>query len=296
MTIKLIESDSSSKGVKARMRIIKAGLGSSGYYSAKVLERDGAQAFPSGTHLFFDHQTENERWDRGGARSIRDLVGKTLSEAQYDPDEESLFADVLFYNGDADRIKAIAEDVGVSIEASGARDEESGEVTELLAHPNNRIALTPVAGREGEITQFYESFTASKLNLIESGKIEESDNEPEKDNLDMKPEDISAIVDAVKAALEPRIAQVEEALKPEEVEAPAIAEVIEALIEADLPEGLRTRVYEAKDPLAELETIKAIKESLADKAPKGEVKQPGHIQESAGGGENFLTSTWGGRN
>ena len=256
MLIKLIESDATSKGVRAKIQLISAGLGSSGFYSEAVLQRDGATAFPAGTHLFFNHITENETWERKGSRDTRDIVGKTVGDAQYDPVTQGLWTEAIFYHSNAAFIKEIFEDIGISIEAAGSRDEESGEITALIANEHNRLALVPKGGRDGKILQFLESVKGFTPNLTESGKIELSDTNPEKDNHKMTPEDIKAVVDAVALALEPRFATIEESLKPVDAEPVVIADVLEAVIEADLSKELRARIYESADPMQELETIR----------------------------------------
>src|SRR5690554_7670050 len=53
-----------SKGIW-RIKLIEGDVhGSSGYYPASVLERDGATAFPAGTHIYLDHPTWEEDWQR----------------------------------------------------------------------------------------------------------------------------------------------------------------------------------------------------------------------------------------
>lgn len=289
MLIKLIES--TPNGVKARVRLLSAGMGSSGFYPAEIIERDGPTAFPAGTKLFLDHLGESETWERNGSRSVNDLVGKTLTDAEYDPVEEALYSDVLFYNGSAERIKEIFEDIDLSVEATGKRD-ENGEITEILVSKHNRIALVPEGGRDGKITEFLESVKDLLPNLKESGKI---DSTEQKEIQDMKPEDIAAVVAALKAELEPRFSAIEESLKPAEEDKAndaSISEVVEALIAADLPEDLRTNIYESAEPLKAIETIAAIRESLkaADKDAGTDV---GRIQESAKASTSFVSTTWG---
>lgn len=284
MLIKLIES--TSNGVKARVRLLSAGMGSSGFYPAEVIERDGPTAFPAGTKLYIDHIGESEEWERNGSRSVNDLVGKTLTDAEYDPVEEALYADVLFYHGTADRIKEIFEDIDLSIEASGKRD-ESGEITELLVSKHNRVALVPEGGRDGKITEFLESVKDLRPNLKESGKI---DSTEQKEFQEMKPEDIAAVVAALKAELEPRFSAIEESLKPVgPADDASISEVVEALIAADLPEDLRKNIYESAEPLKAIEAIASIRESLksADKEVVGK------IQEASKNATSFLSGSWG---
>lgn len=287
MLIKLIES--TSNGVKARVRLLSAGMGSSGFYPAEVIERDGPTAFPAGTKLYIDHIGESEEWERNGSRSVNDLVGKTLTDAEYDPVEEALYADVLFYNGTAERIKEIFEDIDLSIEASGKRD-ENGEITELVASKHNRVALVPEGGRDGKITEFLESVKDLRPNLKESGKI---DSTEQKEFQDMKPEDIAAVVAALKAELEPRFSAIEESLKPvEPADDASISEVVEALIAADLPEDLRKNIYESAEPLKAIEAVATIRESLkaADKKSEDAV---GKIQEASKNATSFLSGSWG---
>lgn len=293
MDVILIESES-ERGVKARIRLISAGMGSSGYYSEEVLERDSASAFPAGTHLYFNHLTDSQRWDSDGARDVRDLVGETLSDAEYDPETKSSWADALFYHKTIDQVKQIAPAIDLSIEAKGKRDEETGEVTEIVPHPRNAVSLVDRGGRDGKIVSFEEAIALFRPDLIESARIDSSDNTPVKESqLEMKPEDISAIVDAVTTALEPRFTKIEETLKPAENNS-TVADVVEALISADLTESLRKRVYESADPVAELETIQAIKESLAEgvKAEDKETFSVGRIQESSKGSDAFFSTAW----
>jgi hypothetical protein len=42
------------------LKLIQPGWGSSGYYSAEVLERDGPKVFPLGTQMFWNHATQSE--------------------------------------------------------------------------------------------------------------------------------------------------------------------------------------------------------------------------------------------
>lgn len=291
MHIKLLEQ--SSNGVKARIQIMSAGMGSSGYYSAEVIERDGPTAFPAGTHLFYNHITESEEWDRKGSRDIKDLVGKTITDAEYISESESLEADVVIYNSSVPRVQEFFEDIGLSIEASGKRDAETGEIQELIYSPHNAIALVPRAGRDGKITQFLESLENPEHLIKESGTIETIENSPEKEPLEMTPEDIQKLAEAITASLAPAFNDLKESLTPKapEVTEPdtTVAEVVEALVTADLPADLRTRVLESDAPLKTLEDIKAIRESLSEKDKEASV---GRVQESGAKYTNFAATGW----
>ena len=77
-----------------RIRIIAPGRGSTGMYTAPNLA-ESAPLFVPGTHMFFDHQTMTEDWERP-ERSVRDLAGVFESGAEIMPDE-SLEADIKVY-------------------------------------------------------------------------------------------------------------------------------------------------------------------------------------------------------
>lgn len=68
--------EAAQSGAKREITIIRAGWGSSGYYSEKVLERDIPRIFPSGTHMYLNHPTESEDEARP-ERDVRDWVGVT---------------------------------------------------------------------------------------------------------------------------------------------------------------------------------------------------------------------------
>src|SRR5688500_13652912 len=64
--------------------LITPGWGSSGYYSAEVLRQAvDAGVFEEGVHMYWDHMTRSEEWDRP-ERSLRDLAGVLAQDGQWD--------------------------------------------------------------------------------------------------------------------------------------------------------------------------------------------------------------------
>lgn len=267
-------------------------MGSSGFYSAEMIERDGPAAFPAGSFLYFNHMTESESWERSGSRDVKDIVGKLITDAEYVAEEEALYADALFYSKHADFVKDISDDIELSIEGQGRRNEDSGEITELVPNPHNAIALVPRGGRDGKITAFLESLSVPEMLIKESGRIVDIENTPEKESTPMTPEDIQAVAEALAKAIAPALDEIKESLKPAEpAETPAIAEVVEALINADIPEDLRTRVYESEKPLETIADIKAIRESVAKPAKEDDEAPLGRVRESATS-SSFTSTAW----
>lgn len=113
-----------SEGTKGiwRTRIIEADVqGSSGYYPAEVLRRDGPAAFPVGTHVYLDHPTPDEDHERP-ERSFKDLAGYLVDGARFEETADAgsgLFARIQFIDELKDRIKSLAPVIGLSIRASG---------------------------------------------------------------------------------------------------------------------------------------------------------------------------------
>jgi len=233
------------KGGNARIRLIRAGQGSSGMYSPELLERCGATAFPKGSFLYFNH-------DNPASRDIRDAFGATTSDAIFESADNSLWAEAEIFSTHKEFISEISKYADLSIEAAGEKDDD-GNITEISANPFNAVALVPRGGREGKIAEILES--AEYANVI--------DNENQRKDAGMTPEDIQKIVEALTAALVPEFSKITEALKPAEPEKQdevTPSDVAEALIAANLPKSARTRVYKA------VETGAAIEEAVKAEA------------------------------
>jgi hypothetical protein len=105
----------------ASVKIIQAGQGSSGYYPADVLQRDGPRVFAAGTHIYLDHPSVSEESNRP-ERSVRDLAGSLTGAAEWKEDGAAgpgLYAPVKFIDSVAPHINAIASISGMSIRAAG---------------------------------------------------------------------------------------------------------------------------------------------------------------------------------
>ena len=151
------------EGGSFRMKIIQAGWGSSGYYPADVLKRDGPKVFRAGTQMFMDHPTltgEKELPER----SVRDLAGVLTSDAAWDKAGllgPGLYASARVYPDWAWTVESKAQDIGVSIYAYGrAKDGEAegrkGKILEELTAARS-IDFVTVPGAGGRILPLYEA-------------------------------------------------------------------------------------------------------------------------------------------
>lgn len=104
-----------------KIKIIQAGQGSSGYYPADVLKRDGPKVFVAGTQMYADHPSISDESDRP-ERSIKDLIGTLKSDARWEERGSAgpgLYAEATVRSDVAPLIEDLAPHIGVSIRALG---------------------------------------------------------------------------------------------------------------------------------------------------------------------------------
>ena len=168
-TGQLREATGSSIGVQ----LITPGWGSSGYYSAQVLESAGQNVvFPAGTHMYFDHPSASEDKDRP-ERSLRDLAGVLTTDATWDG--QALVAEARVFGPYQQLVAEMKDVIGVSIRASG--DVEIGEaegrrgrIVTSLVHGTSADFVTH-AGRGGRVASLLESARPTRDHLAEARNI-----------------------------------------------------------------------------------------------------------------------------
>lgn len=141
------------------VKVIDAGWGSSGFYSPEVLQETAGTAFPVGTHVYFDHPSEQEAWDRP-ERSVRDIVGSLSTEAAWDANGAAgpgVYAEFTPFPTYAPLVEAMAGVVGMSIHAATNQEwgavggQEGPIITALLPNVMNSVDIVTHAGRGGAI-------------------------------------------------------------------------------------------------------------------------------------------------
>lgn len=153
---RLLEATSTtdSGAVRRPIQIITPGWGSSGYYSAEVLEaaaRD--KVIPAGTLMYLNHASESERHDRP-ERDVEKIAAALVEDARWDGSRLIAEAELLGPNGEL--IGAIAPYIGVSISGSatdvivGEAEGRTGPIIEGLAHVAS-VDFVTHAGRGGMV-------------------------------------------------------------------------------------------------------------------------------------------------
>lgn len=135
--------------------------GSSGYYPATVLERDGAKVFKAGTQIHIDH-TEDGKTDSAGT-----LIGELAEDARYVVEEDGtpvLRAPMHFYATgihNADWVKERAKRLGVSIRSGvtfmdGTRAGRKGRIVTSFTEAIS-VDVVSRAGAGGKFGRIKES-------------------------------------------------------------------------------------------------------------------------------------------
>jgi regulator of replication initiation timing len=155
------DPQSPEKGIWRALLIAADVQGSSGYYPAEVLRRDGPKAFPAGTHIYFDHPSETEEADLP-ERSVLKIAGYLLDDATFEEAAEGrgLFSRIQF----TEKAKPIAKDLypvlGLSIRAAGQIEEtETGQRIVRSIEHGLSVDLVTRAGAGGRLVAMTESAT-----------------------------------------------------------------------------------------------------------------------------------------
>jgi hypothetical protein len=150
---------------RRNIQIITPGWGSSGYYSAEVLEAAAAaKVIPAGTKMFLNHASESERHDRP-ERDVEKIAAVLVEDATWDGTRLLAPADLM--GPHAELIESLAPYIGVSISGSatditiGEAEGRTGPIIEGLAHVAS-VDFVTQAGRGGMV--LLESASPSMVN------------------------------------------------------------------------------------------------------------------------------------
>ena len=145
------------------VKVIAPGWGSSGYYSADVLERDGPKVFTPGVKMFWNHPTAVEESDRPEG-DLNALAAELTSAARWDangPQGAGLYADAKVFAPYREAVDELAEHIGVSIRASGkaTAGEAEGKRGAIIQEITNArsVDFVTAPGAGGRIVQMFEA-------------------------------------------------------------------------------------------------------------------------------------------
>lgn len=249
----LAESGAVSADGYAKIKIIRPGWGSSGYYPAEVLRRD-AGVFAAGTKMYWDHPSLSEDRERP-ERSLRDLAAELVGPAVWmedGPTGPGLYADVKVFEQYRNSVDELAPHIGVSIRALGVAkpgeaEGRKGPVIEKIAAARSvDFVTTPGAG--GEILRLFEAARAAQTTTEEVETVDV-------DAMKAKIQELEAQLAALKTeneSLSKANAELKQGKEQAETEAARMREaklvadgnavISEALAAIEMPEPTRKRL------------------------------------------------------
>ncbi len=267
-----LEEKAVAKDGTAAIKLIQPGWGSSGYYSADVLKRDGPKVFPKGTHMYWNHPTASEEAQRP-ERDLRDLAAVFVKDAWFDangPEGPGLYTKAKVLSPYKEAVEELAPYIGTSIRAWGqAKDGEAegkkGKIIERITVGRSCDFVT-APGAGGRVVQMFEAARHGAAPNITQESV--TVDEKEAQALREANSDLTAQVQRLTEAnnvLQTEVARVKEALLLREAR-----EFVMATLPGNLPEPTRARLLEAlavkpviKEGLLDKETYKALIEKAA---------------------------------
>ena len=145
------------------VKLIQPGWGSSGFYPAEVLERDGPVVFPAGTKMYWNHPTLSEEAERPEG-DLRNLAAELVSGARWEPSGAAgpgLYADAKVFGAYQEAVEELAPHIGVSIRAAGRAvageaDGRTGRIVQQLVNARS-VDFVTEPGAGGRIVEMFEA-------------------------------------------------------------------------------------------------------------------------------------------
>lgn len=269
-----LASESASEDGTWRVQVIAEGRGSSGVYTAELLENHH-HAFDN-VLSFRNHPTG---WDGPQDRDFTMIAGEVVGETWAERNADGRMAVFANWRPDPeykDKIARYKDKLGLSIYVEGSGFEnESGDFVVDWFNPEDPYASLDVVIAPGAKGRFMESARRAYEDFRNrAGENGSATAGRQTENLEV-PMELKDIVDgvstAIKEALAPLVADVaaiQESLKPAEAPEVDLAATVESVAEAGLPKASRMAVIEAfkagksvedavKDEKARVDAIRA---------------------------------------
>lgn len=297
-TLGLVESatllgESSSEAGTWKVRIINEGKGSSGYYSAELLERH-EKAF-SDALSFTNHPTG---WDGPESRDFTMIAGQIVGESWSERDSSGRVGIYGNFKPDAEhkeKLEAYKNRLGLSIyiEGSGELDDKGEFQVEWLneADPYKSVDVVIAPGRGGKLAveSLRRMYSTHVENDPGTGKVQEQrkENKLELEDVVKGLEALGAKLDALVTASATEAEARDEALTVEGAVTDAISAydaAVEAIEAAELlpaqAKAIRAEAKAGRDVTEMIENAKEVRKEL-EEALASRSQASGYVREGA---------------
>jgi len=162
------------------LKLIKPGWGTSGYYPAEILERDGPKVFTKGTKMFWNHPTVTEEAERPEG-DLNALAAELVDAARWDQngvDGPGLYANAKVFEAFQQPVGDLAPHIGVSIRAFGpavtgeAEGRRGAIIQGIRSARSVDFVTSPGAG--GKILELFEAARPGKVGQLVSEPVSQS--------------------------------------------------------------------------------------------------------------------------
>jgi hypothetical protein len=268
------------------IKIIQPGWGTSGYYPAEVLKRDGPKVFAKDTKMYWNHQTQQEEAERPEG-DLNNLAAVLASDARWQdkgPKGAGLYADAKVFENFQQPVDSLAAHIGVSIRALGKASQGTVEgktgpvISELTARKSVDFVTEPGAGGE-IITMFEAARTVRADTQPATQRGVEIHEEVDMDEKELKEANATLQKELDKAKAEN--ARLQEVLLLREAKDLAGA----ALAKSSLPEVTKRRLIESLAKAAPVKDGKLDKEAFAAAIAEAVTAEVKYLTEAAGLGK-----------
>ncbi len=164
------------------IKLIAPGKGSSAFYPAEVLKRDGPKVFGAGTHVYLNHPTSAEEAARPEG-DVKNLAGVLTTAAVYSESHDKgpgLYARMKVFADHAQTVEEKAPHVGMSIRASGVAESgkskdglpvlkelTSAESVDVVTRAGAGGMILTEAARDAQTNQEVSGMDAAQLKQLE---------------------------------------------------------------------------------------------------------------------------------
>lgn len=279
--VPLVERAVRSDGT-ARIRLIRPGWGTSGYYSTEVLRRDGPQVFKAGTLQFVDHPTMTEESERP-ERSLKDLGAVLVSDARWEEDPVNgpgLYADAKVFSDFRPVLEEMAPYIGTSIRTDGrvrmgeAEGRQGRIVEQIISTPSTSVDFVTRAGAGGGVMELYEAARQGGRRAASPTVVHN-----DRGGMEMDEQELKELREAKESA-EAQVARLQEALMLREARDVATEE----LAKMELPEPTRNRLLETQSKRPILVDGKLDRAAFATQVREAATAELAYLAEASGAG------------
>lgn len=214
-----------------QIKLIAPGKGSSAFYPAEVLKRDGPTVFKAGTHVYMNHPTKAEEAARpeGDVKNLAAVLTKDAYWLESHKEGPGLYSEIKPFADHAQSIDEKAPYVGMSIRAAGIA--ESGQKKDGLPILKQLTSAESVdivtrAGAGGMIlTEAAKAATPQEVSEMDAAEV------------------TKLVEAAVSKATAPLLAETA-LLKERAAKGDAVLEATKLLEKVTLPQSAKARVIE----------------------------------------------------